>query len=76
MDEVSRDSEETRNLTQHVLDARNAWENAYSALKEVSSGYLRLKGEHHRMGALFGALPSAARGGTEEAGKPEPAAEN
>jgi len=65
VDEVSREMEETRNLTKAAIDMRNDWENAYLSLKEITSCYLRLNNEHHRMGALFGVLPSASKGAAE-----------
>ena len=48
---------ETSKAVQTVEETRRMWDLSYTALREVTSGFLRLKGDLDRMSVLFRDLP-------------------
>jgi hypothetical protein len=76
---VTRDGDETRGAAKAAAEGRERWDTCFNALRDVTSGFLRLQGRLDRLDVLFSELPpsgaGAAGGVTGEAAIPAPGAE-
>jgi len=64
---VTREDDESRGAAKAVAEARERWDTCFNALRDVTSGFLRLQGRLDRLDVLFSELPASGANAAGEA---------